>query len=155
MSPSLARRPPDPLVVSETCPPRRIHMLLTPKWTSMVIYVLSFGSLRTGQLQRSMPGISKKMLTQTLRELEADQLVARTVHQVVPPVVEYALTDLGRQFVAPLLALYDWADANAALLDTVERNRLLAGRAVRSGDDEARAAVQPADAAPADGLAVL
>ncbi|MBK4735004.1 winged helix-turn-helix transcriptional regulator [Noviherbaspirillum pedocola] len=127
MNASAARHPVNPLVVSETCPPRRIHMLLTPKWTSMVIYVLSFGPLRTGQLQRSMPGISKKMLTQTLRELEGDQLISRTVHQVVPPAVEYALTDLGRRFVEPLLALYDWADANGELLDIVERNRAASG----------------------------
>lgn len=126
---STVRHPPDPLVISETCPPRRIHMLLTPKWTSMVIYVLSFGPLRTGQLQRSMPGISKKMLTQTLRELEADQLLLRKVHQVVPPAVEYSLTELGQKFVEPLLALYDWAEANSVLLDTVERNRAASGQA--------------------------
>jgi DNA-binding HxlR family transcriptional regulator len=126
---STVRHPPDPLVISETCPPRRIHMLLTPKWTSMVIYVLSFGPLRTGQLQRSMPGISKKMLTQTLRELEADQLLSRKVHQVVPPAVEYSLTELGQKFVEPLLALYDWAEANSVLLDTVERNRAASGQA--------------------------
>ncbi|MDK6080481.1 MULTISPECIES: winged helix-turn-helix transcriptional regulator [Burkholderiales] len=126
---STVRHPPDPLVISETCPPRRIHMLLTPKWTSMVIYVLSFGPLRTGQLQRSMPGISKKMLTQTLRELEADQLLSRKVHQVVPPAVEYSLTELGQKFVEPLLALYDWAEANFVLLDKVERNRAASGQA--------------------------
>lgn len=126
---STVRHPPGPLVISETCPPRRIHMLLTPKWTSMVIYVLSFGPLRTGQLQRSMPGISKKMLTQTLRELEADQLLSRKVHQVVPPAVEYSLTELGQKFVEPLLALYDWAEANFVLLDTVERNRAASGQA--------------------------
>jgi DNA-binding HxlR family transcriptional regulator len=126
---STVRHPPDPLIISETCPPRRIHMLLTPKWTSMVIYVLSFGPLRTGQLQRSMPGISKKMLTQTLRELEADQLLSRKVHQVVPPAVEYSLTELGQKFVEPLLALYDWAEANFVLLDKVERNRAASGQA--------------------------
>lgn len=126
---STVRHPPDRLVISETCPPRRIHMLLTPKWTSMVIYVLSFGPLRTGQLQRSMPGISKKMLTQTLRELEADQLLSRKVHQVVPPAVEYSLTELGQKFVEPLLALYDWAEANFVLLDKVERNRAASGQA--------------------------
>ena len=126
MKTTSARQPPNPLVVSECCPPRRIHALLTPKWTSMVIYVLSFGPLRTGQLLRSMPGVSKKMLTQTLRELEGDRLIARKVFQVVPPMVEYSLTELGERFVEPLLALYDWAAANAALLDELERNRLAA-----------------------------
>lgn len=117
------RNPDTPLVICETCPPRRIHALLTPKWTSMVIYVLSFGPLRTGQLQRSMPGISKKMLTQTLRELEGDKLIDRKVFQVVPPMVEYSLTDFGLRFVEPLMALYDWAEANAQILDELERNR--------------------------------
>ncbi len=123
MSTPKAQNSVNPLIVSETCPPRRIHTLLTPKWTSMVIYVLSFGPLRTGQLQRSMPGISKKMLTQTLRELEADKMVERKVFQVVPPMVEYSLTNFGERFVEPLMALYDWAVTNADLLDELQRNR--------------------------------
>lgn len=107
-------------IVREDCPPRRIHALLTPKWTSMVLYVLHHATFRTGELQRAMPGISKKMLTQTLRELEVDGLVTRDVHSSVPPVIEYSLTDLGRQIVQPILALYDWADANKDLLDRIE-----------------------------------
>lgn len=114
------------MVVCEQCPPRRIHLLLAPKWSSMVIYVLSFGAMRTGRLQRSMPGISKKMLTQTLRELESDGLIARKVHQVVPPMVEYSLTEVGQRFVEPLMALYEWAEANAELLDEIETNRAAA-----------------------------
>ncbi|MBI6885036.1 winged helix-turn-helix transcriptional regulator [Pseudomonas putida] len=117
------RAPGNPLVVCEQCPPRRIHFLLAPKWSSMVIYVLSFGAMRTGQLQRSMPGISKKMLTQTLRELESEGLISRKVHQVVPPMVEYSLTEAGLRFVEPLMALYEWAEQNAALLDDIERKR--------------------------------
>lgn len=113
----------NPLIVEEGCPPRRIHKLLTPKWTSMVLYILHHGPLRTGQLQRSMPGVSKKMLTQTLRELEGDGLVHREVFQVVPPMVEYSLTALGERFVQPLLALYEWAEDNAGLLNELEFNR--------------------------------
>jgi len=123
MKNSTVRDPGTPLVVCEQCPPRRIHFLLAPKWSSMVIYVLSFGSMRTGQLQRSMPGISKKMLTQTLRELENDRLIARKVHQVVPPMVEYSLTESGQRFVEPLMALYEWAEANASLLDDIQNHR--------------------------------
>lgn len=127
MTKPTVRDPGNPLVVCEQCPPRRIHFLLAPKWSSMVIYVLSFGSLRTGQLQRSMPGISKKMLTQTLRELESDGLIERKVHQVVPPMVEYSLTEVGQRFVEPLMALYQWAEDHAELLDVIERNRAAAG----------------------------
>ena len=94
---------PSPFVVSEDCLPRRIHSLFSGKWTSMVLYVLHFKMLRTGELMRAMPGISKKMLTQTLRELEDLKLVHREVHQVVPPKVEYSVTDLGLRFVEPLL----------------------------------------------------
>lgn len=112
-----------PRIVREDCPPRRIHVLMAPKWTSMVIYILSFGTLRTGQLQRCMPGVSKKMLTQSLRELERDGLIARKVFQVVPPMVEYSLTTNGQRFVEPLLALYDWAEANADLLDEIDQLR--------------------------------
>ncbi len=79
--------------------------------------------MRTGQLQRSMPGISKKMLTQTLRELENDRLIARKVHQVVPPMVEYSLTESGQRFVEPLMALYEWAEANSSLLDDIQNHR--------------------------------
>ncbi|MHC8334407.1 winged helix-turn-helix transcriptional regulator [Pseudomonas sp. LB3P25] len=113
----------NPLIVDECCPTRRIHKLLTPKWTSMVLYILHHGPLRTGQLQRSMPGVSKKMLTQTLRELEGDGLIHRKVFQIVPPMVEYSLTELGKRFVEPLLALYDWAKDNSGLLDELELNR--------------------------------
>jgi DNA-binding HxlR family transcriptional regulator len=114
---------PTPLIVEENCPPRRIHGLIGPKWTSMVLYTLSFGSLRTGALQRALPGVSKKMLFQTLRELETDGLINRTVFQVVPPMVEYSLTELGQRFVEPLMALYEWAEQNSDLLDELERRR--------------------------------
>ncbi|QWT22052.1 helix-turn-helix transcriptional regulator [Bacillus sp. NP157] len=89
----------------------------------MAIYVLSFGPMRTGQLQRAMPGVSKKMLTQTLRELERDGVIVRNVHQVVPPVVEYSLTGLGLRFAEPLLQFYEWAERNAEVLDAIEANR--------------------------------
>ncbi|WP_426114600.1 winged helix-turn-helix transcriptional regulator [Massilia sp. PWRC2] len=92
----------------------------------MVIDVPSFGALRTGQWQRAMPGVSKKMLTQTLRELEGDGLIVRTVHQLVPSMVDYALMRRGQGFVEPLMVLYGWAQTHAALLDELERNRAAA-----------------------------
>ncbi|GHD60061.1 winged helix-turn-helix transcriptional regulator [Jeongeupia chitinilytica] len=109
-------------ILRENCPQRRIHYILNGKWTSMVLSVLSYGPMRTGQLERALPGISKKMLTQTLREVESGGLVHREVFHVVPPKVEYSLTPLGIRFVEPLSALYDWAKDNAAALDELEDN---------------------------------
>ncbi|MEH6415500.1 winged helix-turn-helix transcriptional regulator [Pseudomonas sp. CGJS7] len=109
-------------IVYEDCPPRRIHNLLSPKWTSMVIYALGMRSFRTNELLRVMPGISKKMLNQTLKELQAAGLIHRKVHQIIPPVVEYSLTELGQKFVQPLMELYKWASTNADLLDQVDAN---------------------------------
>ena len=112
----------DVFVLREDCPQRRIHYVLNGKWTSMVLYALSRGPKRTGQLERTLPGISKKMLTQTLREVEGAGLVNREVFNVVPPKVEYSLSPLGETFVEPLEALYDWAARNSEALDQLERN---------------------------------
>lgn len=109
-------------VLKENCPQRRIHYVLNGKWTSMVLYSLSFGVMRTGQLHRTLQGISKKMLTQTLREVENSGLVKREVFNVVPPKVEYSLTPLGETFIEPLQALYDWAATNSAALDELQKN---------------------------------
>lgn len=109
-------------IVYEDCPPRRIHNLLSPKWNSMVIYALGMRSFRTNELMRVMPGISKKMLNQTLKELQAAGLIHRKVHQVIPPVVEYSLTELGQKLLQPLMGLYEWASTNADLLDQVDAN---------------------------------
>ncbi|MGI3902056.1 MAG: winged helix-turn-helix transcriptional regulator [Janthinobacterium lividum] len=104
----------------EDCAPRRTLELFATKWTSMVLHALHArhgGSARTGVLQRSLPGISKKMLTQTLREMEGSGLISRHVHGSVPPAVTYALTPLGIRFVEPLELLYDWGRRNADALD--------------------------------------
>ena len=104
----------------EDCAPRRVLELFSVKWTSMVLHALHTlhgGTCRTGVLQRSLPGISKKMLTQTLREMERDGLVSRQVFDVVPPRVEYSLTPLGVEFVEPIEMLYQWGKSHAAALD--------------------------------------
>lgn len=104
----------------EDCAPRRVMTLFATKWTSMVLHTLHArhgGEARTGVLLRSLPGVSKKMLTQTLREMEASGLLTRTVHGTVPPAVEYTLTALGRRFVEPVEALYAWGRENADALD--------------------------------------
>lgn len=72
---------------------------------------------RTGVLHRSLPGISKKMLTQTLRDMEGSGLISRHVGSIVPPAVEYRLTSLGKRFVEPVELLYEWSRTNADALD--------------------------------------
>lgn len=97
--------------------------LFAVKWTSMVIHALNHwpgGKCRTGDLQRALPGISKKMLIQTLRDVEQRGLVYRHVHNVVPPKVEYELTPLGRTFAEPIEMLYQWGEENGAALDRME-----------------------------------
>jgi DNA-binding HxlR family transcriptional regulator len=104
----------------EDCAPRRVLALFATKWTSMVLHTLHArhrGAARTGALLRSLPGISKKMLTQTLRDMEAMGLITRHVESVVPPAVEYRLTALGRRFVEPVELLYGWGRDNADALD--------------------------------------
>jgi DNA-binding HxlR family transcriptional regulator len=104
----------------EDCAPRRVLELFATKWTSMILHTLHArhaGVARTGVLHRSLPGISKKMLTQTLREMEATGLIERHVQSAVPPAVEYRLTPLGTRFVEPVELLYAWGRDNADALD--------------------------------------
>ncbi len=115
--------PPVDLSFDETCVPRRVLELFSVKWTSMVLYALHHGTMRPGELQRALPGISKKMLTQTLRELEADGLICRKVHPVMPPCVHYSLTPFGRIFIEPLQMLYAWGTQHADELEKLSRRR--------------------------------
>lgn len=106
----------------EDCAPRRVLDLFSTKWTSMVLHTLwarHAGLARSGALHRSLPGLSRKMLTQTLRELEEIGAVARTVHPTVPPGVDYALTPLGLRLVEPIELVYEWGRRNANVLDTL------------------------------------
>ena len=110
----------------EDCAPRRVLELFATKWTSMILHTLHArhaGAARTGVLLRSLPGISKKMLTQTLREMEDSGLVTRHVQGTIPPAVEYRLTELGRRFVEPVEMLYGWGRANADALDDLRARR--------------------------------
>ncbi len=98
----------------------RISSLLSrigDKWTMLVIRSLNPGPMRFNALKRDLSGISQKMLTVTLRSLERDGFVSRTVTPTTPPQVEYALTDLGRDLSAPIGALAEWTWANADRID--------------------------------------
>lgn len=89
---------------------RQVINIVGDKWTLPVLYVLTQGTKRYSELQREIPGISKKMLTQTLRKLEADNIVKRSVYPVVPPKTEYNLTAFGNKLIEPLKVLADWAE---------------------------------------------
>jgi DNA-binding HxlR family transcriptional regulator len=91
------------------CATRRILDRIGDRWTVLVVGVLGDGDARFSELRRRIEGVSQKMLTQTLRGLERDGLVRRTVYPEVPVRVEYALTDAGRTLLEPLHALQEWA----------------------------------------------
>lgn len=92
------------------CPVRDVLDRVSEKWTTLLLIILAEEPKRFSELQRGVPDISKRMLTQSLRNLERDGLISRTVFPTKPPSVEYAMTDLGASFMAPLAHLLDWAD---------------------------------------------
>src|SRR6186997_2911061 len=103
-------------VMNAHCLSRVVLSRIADKWTALIIHVLATGTRRYAALQREIGGISQKMLTQTLRSLERDGLVARKVHPVVPPKVEYSLTRLGRTLIDPLQGLCRWSEKHLAEL---------------------------------------
>lgn len=106
----MARKPLQPNVFDENCDSQRILSLIANKWTALVICTLAQDTKRYNELQREIGGISQKMLTQTLRNLENNGLVERKVYPVVPPKVEYSLTPLGDTLTELLQAICQWAE---------------------------------------------
>ena len=96
----------------EACPTRHVMETIGGKWSALLVHALADGPRRHGQLRTRIAGVSQKMLTQTLRELERDGLVTRTVTPSVPVRVDYALTPLGRTLVPVLGALKDWSETH-------------------------------------------
>lgn len=99
-------------VYNKHCPTRIVLDRIADKWTILIIGALENKTKRFGELRREIGGVSQKMLTQTLRGLERDGLVVRTVYASVPPKVEYSLTELGRTLVHTLEAIRDWSEDN-------------------------------------------
>lgn len=99
-------------VYDAQCPCRGVLDLLADKWSALAIGALAEGPQRFGELKSRLQGISPKVLTATLRRLEARALLRRTVYAEVPVRVEYALTDLGIDAEKPLRALRTWVEAN-------------------------------------------
>lgn len=95
------------------CPVRHVLDHVAAKWTTLILLHLSRGPARFNAIGRALPDISKRMLTQSLRDLERDGLIAREVFPTKPPSVEYRLTDMGRSLLDPLGALIDWAKLHA------------------------------------------
>jgi DNA-binding HxlR family transcriptional regulator len=87
------------------------------KWTVLVVTKLGGGRMRFNELREAVGGISQKMLTTTLRGLERDGFVTRTVFPTIPPRVDYELTGLGRELLDPVMALVEWATTNTARIN--------------------------------------
>lgn len=105
-------------------PARRILALIGDKWTTIVLYCLSLKEVRRfNELQRQIPEISKKMLVQTLRNLERDGLVDRKVYPQVPPKTEYRLTEDGHRLREPIAELCRWAFENKAFVTEILARR--------------------------------
>lgn len=104
-------------IFSQHCPVRRTLELIGDKWTPLLLYTLADGAHRYNELLRRCDGISRKMLSQTLRRLQRDGLVRRTVYPVVPPHTEYSLTDLGESLMAPLSILCSWGAQHLPRID--------------------------------------
>jgi DNA-binding HxlR family transcriptional regulator len=92
------------------CPSRTVLETLSNKWVTLTMGALRDGPLRFGQLRRALDGITQKMLTQTLRTLERDGMITRTVYPTIPPRVEYARTELGHDAGELFHAIRDWAE---------------------------------------------
>src|ERR1700693_4660377 len=99
-------------IYDRSCPARLIIDHLADKWAVLIVSRLAIGTLRFAELRRAVDGISQKMLTSTLRDLERDGLVKRKLYASVPPKVEYSLTPLGGSLVNKVEELCGWAEAN-------------------------------------------
>ena len=112
MPATLSAKPEDQLNWSfdPACPVRDVLDRIGDKWSTLTLVTLAKGPHRFSAVQRAIPDISKRMLTQTLRDLERDGLLARTVFPTKPPSVEYRLTPLGETILEPLSVLVHWAD---------------------------------------------
>jgi DNA-binding HxlR family transcriptional regulator len=122
-----------PILLSQDCPVRQMLDIVGDKWTPLVLCILRSGTIRYSEFQRQIPGISKKMLTQTLRQLESDGIVERTVYPVVPPKVEYKLTPFGEKLIEPIAVLADWAWQHQEELNLIYKRNRMYSRSQESG----------------------
>ncbi|MEU4209076.1 helix-turn-helix domain-containing protein [Streptomyces sp. NPDC026206] len=103
------------------CPTSQLLARISDKWVSLIVSALGPGPMRYSDLGRKIPGVSQKMLTQSLRSLERDGIVTRTVTPSVPVRVDYELTGLGRSLCCLLSAVKEWAEAHIEEVDDARR----------------------------------
>jgi DNA-binding HxlR family transcriptional regulator len=116
----MAKMNPDPF--SALCPSQDILALIGSKWSMLLLCILGGGPVRSGELGRRAGGISQKMLTQTLRELERHGIVSRKDYGEVPPRVEYSLTPLGRSLAQLVQRIEEWVESNYSKMTRVARS---------------------------------
>ena len=99
-------------VLASACPSRQILQHLTSRWGALVLVSLHSGTKRFSELRRSIDGVSERMLTKTLQELEADGMLIRKSYNTAPPQVDYTLTEFGAQASNKMFELVDWLETN-------------------------------------------
>lgn len=118
---------------AHACPIRDVLDRIGDAWSLLTLFTLEPGPLRFNELRRRVDGISQRMLSVTLRQLERDGLVSRTVTPTKPPQVEYALTDLGQSLMVPVGALAAWASAKQPL---IQRHRAAYDQVAEENPDD-------------------
>ena len=103
----------------EKCPMVLVQDILSGKWKILILWYLSYRTLRFSDIKKKLPDVTQKMLTQQLRGLEEDKLIYRTVYPVIPPKVEYGLTEVGRKIIPILEQMHGFG---AEYLDTILNN---------------------------------
>ena len=109
---------------NEGCPVEAALEVIGGKWKGVIPFHLLSDAYRFNELRRLMPGITQKMLTKQLRELEADKLIARKIYREIPPKVEYSLTDYGKTLGPVILALQVWGDAHLKLYNSQKKGSI-------------------------------
>jgi DNA-binding HxlR family transcriptional regulator len=102
-----------PNVLNEMCPSRQTLEIIADKWATLVLVSIARGINRHNRMLREIGGISKKMLAQTLHKLEQNGIINRKMYPVVPPMVEYTLTPIGKELLEPISMLGAWAEKNS------------------------------------------
>ena len=109
-------------VLASACPSRQILQHLTSRWGALVLVSLHSGTKRFSELRRAIDGVSERMLTKTLQELEADGMLIRKSYNTVPPQVDYTLTEFGAQASKKMFELVDWLEMNLGNILASQQN---------------------------------